>query len=1059
MGLTFTHLHTRSWFSFLQGGSSPEALAARAAELGQKALALTDVDGVYGVVRFQRACRTHGLRPIIGAQIGVAGHPLILIAENNAGYANLCRLLTAAHLASPEAPSIALADLGAHTEHLFCLTGTDGSRLWQLVDEGDERQAGEWLFDLHTLFQDRLSLEIRHHRTEGERRRLRRLKRLSDRTHIPLLATGDVRYAVPEDYRRYDLMSCIRLHCSVFDQHPERPRNAEAYLKSAAQLRKLLPFDEAFARAAEIGAAAHIDLLPDQVTPPSAAVPPPFTAQAYLRKLCRRSFLRRYKNRPTARAAATQLKTELDVIGDLDLGEFFLVVKEIVEEARRRGIRCAGRGSAANSVVAYVLGITGVDPIAHNLLFERFLHRGRKGTPDIDVDFDSERREEIIAWMEDRFGYDQTAMAATLVTYRARGALHDTAKALGWPDATATRLSKAVSSHAGTSLITYKSALQQIVGPSPMLDTLLEMAVSLLGIPRHPGQHSGGMVLSRRPLYEFTPVQRSANGVKVVQFDKDDIERLGLIKFDVLGLRMLASLSEANEHILNHIDPDLDLDELPLDDTRTFNMIRASDTIGVFQIESMGQRHLLGKHQPDTFNDLITEIALFRPGPIKGNMVDAFVRRRQGREPVVHLHPNLAKILDETYGVIIFQEQVLMVVHEFAGLSLEDADAFRRLMSSFRDPGTMENMRARFVGGAVSCGIPLATANEVFDKVSAFVGYGFCKSHAAAFAKTVYLSAYLKCHYPAAYYAAIMQHRPGMYSLMTLEQDARRHNVDILLPDVNRSGIRYEIERSGRRWAIRKPLTSIHQVSTETARQIVFERGRGPFMSVETFYTRIVADREAFDNIARSGALDALAGDSRKAFWQIGALHNQGPPGRMRTDVLFTQQAHLDIPDLPALKAPERISWDLETHAAGRRHPVSLIRRRLNDLEVRPIATCWPFIRALPRAGSPLITIAGNVIMRQRPPTAHGVLFLTIEDESADIQCIVFPDRMERLDHILKRSALIVLGEVQYHGNWRGLVLHDAWVLDGIMGGYEGHLSYSDGQDRHVTRSLRAPSP
>jgi error-prone DNA polymerase len=670
------------------------------------------------------------------------------------------------------------------------------------------------------------------------------------------------------------------------------------------------------------------------------------------------------------------------------------------------------------------------------------------------------------------------------------------------------RFSKAVPPYGAATLPSYRQRLERISGASPLLDKLLEMTADIQGAPRHLGLHSGGMILSRKPLHHFSPIQVSANGVKVMQFDKDDVEALGLVKFDVLGLRMLATLSETVEIIQRHgaNDPDiqdLNIDELALDDIPTFNMMRASKTLGVFQIESQGQLHLLAQHQPEDFGDLINEIALFRPGPLQSGMVHPFVRRRRGLEKVTYDHPLLEPILKSTYGVIVYQEQVLEVANQFANMSLEEADEFRRLMSHFRDPGEMEGMRDRFVAGAMRNGVSHATATKVFENVANFVGYGFCRSHAAAFAKTVYQSAYLKRHYPAAFMAAFMQHRPGMYNLMTLEEEARRFGVPILLPDINRSGFRYDIEPmvtmesipgadpaselGGDRpaWSgdgmwqrantgplqasLRKPLTSIQAVSSEHARAIVWERRNGPYISVRDFYERVDLGIDLFRNIARSGALDELAGDSRKALWEVGLLHrSSGLPGRRPTAALFDLPPFTeeDIPDLPELSQDARLSWDYETHHAARVHPMTLTRRTLNELEIRPISLCYSLGRSVPvspqgmnaphgRAPNdsrdgPIITVAGIAMLRQRPRSGNGVMFLTLEDETGFVQCVLYPTMLEALDHVLSQSAIIVRGKLQVMGHWRGIVVQYAWPLNGVLGGYEGHASMGGGRDRKI---------
>ncbi len=1094
-----TLLHTRSWFSFLSGGSSPEGLVARAAELGYGALGLTDRNGVYGLVRFQKACREHGIRSVVGAEVMLDAAPLVFIARTRNGYANLCRMITIAQMTCRDLPSVTLEQAADCAGDLICLTGGRDGMLHRHLARAARSDALRWIARLHEVFSDRLYVELVHHLRPHDSSFVRRAHELAAEAGVQTVVGGDVRHATREEYRRYDLMTCIRLGWSVFDPHPERPVNAEAHLKSEASLRKLIPHPEAFDNAEAIADACEVDLLPGAVTPPEAELPDQTTAREYLGELCTGALEERYPVERRERARA-QLRREMEVICGLGLEEYFLVVREVVAEARRRGIRCAGRGSAANSLVAYLLEITGVDPIEHNLLFERFLHGGRKGTPDIDVDFDSERREEVIDWMERRFGHDHTAMTATLVTYGLRMALRDAAKALGWPMLVVDRLTDAVPHTRPRTVRRFRDRLVEVVGESPLLEVLIEMVEAMEGCPRHLGLHSGGMLLSRRPLYHYTPLQVSANGVAVAQFDKDDVEAMGLIKFDVLGLRMLATVSEAEELIqglpgmtagdapgavaeatgrvaeATGREPGLSApnshprfptaapfpDDAPsscrprsLGDPRVFDLIRSGRTVGLFQIESQGQMHLLANHQPETFHDLVVEIALFRPGPLQGNMVRPYIRRRRGQEPVAYDHPDLEPVLRDTYGVILFQEQVLEICHRFAGMPLGEADRFRTLMSKYRDPEEMESMREHFVSGATGRGVDRETADLIFDKVSKFVGYGFCRSHAAAFAMTVYHSAWLKCYHPAAFMAAVMQHRPGMYSLMTLEEEARRFGVPILLPEINRSGVRYTLERNARGVpAIRKPLASIRQVSPEQARAIVLARCDGEFRSVEDLYRRVAIDRDALDALARSGALDALAGSSRRALWEMGVVARRvGEPGVDRPEDLFELPAleELDIPDLPELTSGERLSWDYRTHGAARFHPMILMRRTLNDLEVRSIDTCYRFMRSPrrpPNSPDPILTIAGIATLRQMPPTAKGVMFVTLEDETGYIQCIVMPQVVERFPALMRSSSLIVRGAVQIAGNWRGMVVERAWRLEGTIGGYTGYPSAYGGTDR-----------
>ena len=714
----FVHLHARSWFSFLNGGSSPESLALRAREVGQTALALTDVNGVYGAVRFQRACHQAGIKAIIGAEFNYREFPLVLLARDQTGYANLCRLLTTFYV-DPE--RLGNPDyLAGYRDGLICLSGGRESYLWFLLRKGKRTAATDWLNHLGKVFAGGFYVELVNNLCPGDLGIVRTAHKLAALTHLPTVATNDVRFAETSAFCRYDLMCCARLGLTIHDPHPERPQNAEAYIKHEAAMRALVPFAEAVTNGVQIADSCQLNLLRSQVTPPSARLPPAYSAKKYLGVLCREGLQERYgpshdkagparsatavaapSSEPSP-AAAAQLKKELAVINDLKLEEFFLVVREVVHEAKIRSIRCAGRGSAANSIVAYLLGITSVDPLRHNLLFERFLHRGR-GTPDIDIDFDSERRDEIIAWMEDRFGHEHTAMTATLITFRLRLALREVVKAFGFPMKLVDAVSKVVPPREPGHVREYAEAINHVLD-TPLLGLILNQVEGFQDCPRHLGLHNGGMILSRLPLHNFSPVQVSANGVKVVQFDKDDVESMGLIKLDVLGLRMLATLSEATELIHRHLGMTTDLDAVPLDDEKVFRYIRTGQTVALFQIESQGQIHLIASHQPETFDDLISEIALFRPGPLQGGMVHPFIRRRRGEEKVAYDHPDLEPILRDTYGVILFQEQILEISHRFAGMSLQDAEDFRAMMSKNRESGALETLRQRFFAGALARG-------------------------------------------------------------------------------------------------------------------------------------------------------------------------------------------------------------------------------------------------------------------------------------------------------------------------------------------------------------------
>ena len=1018
-------------------------LVKQAAQLGLKALALTDVQGVMGAVRFAQACDMVGLKPIYGAEVIIEGGRLVLLCENRDGYAELCRLLTQAH----QRPLV-LDDL-EEVHNLFCLTG---GRRGLLATHLKNNAARPLLERLRTLFGSRLSVELWHHLHEDDSACLRALIELAKACKVEMVVGGDVRHAHPEDYARYDLLTCIRLGCTVFDHNLARPANAEAYLRPPAALHRLLPYPKAFDRAGDIADACNVDLMPGHLIPPAPHLQDDETARVFLRSLCEDGLMRCYQGAEQARA---QMEHELAIIYDLKLDDYFLVIHEIMAEARRRGIRCAGRGSAANSIVAYLLGITTVCPLEQNLLFERFLHRGRTGTPDIDVDFDSERREEVIAWIEQRFGSEHTAMTATVIHYGLRLAVRDVAKALGWPASELSRLSKSVPRRRSTTSIEeFREDLVAVAGNSPMLEALCQSVAALDKAPRHLGLHNGGMILSRTPLWQFSPVQTSANGVRMVQFDKEDVEALGLVKFDVLGLRMLASIDMAARLVATHerkeaIADSHWLDELPIDDVDTYAAIRTGDNLGLFQIESMGQMHLVASHQPECFQDLVTQVAIFRPGPLQSGMVHPFIRRRRGDEPVTYDHPILEPILKDTHGVILFQEQILEIAHQFAGMSLEEADIFRRLMSKYRDPQEMSKMKGHFVGGATSKGVPLAVAEKVFSQVSGYVGYGFCRSHAAAFARTVYHSAYLKTHHPAAYFAGLLEHHPGMFDVLTLEEEARRRGVQLLKSCVQRSGARYEIEEDeAGRLCIRRPLRVISTLSAEQSAEVIWARlSGGHFLSIEDLYSRVKLDHDQFRALAVAGALDRLTKDRRDALWAIGVLEQRhGRPGEFASKRLFGERVLADeyLPQLPRLESSEKLSWDLQSTGSSNIHPVAAARSTLSALYVSSIA-------GLQAHNEGVVRVAGRVTMRQRPPTAKGVVFITLEDETGVVQAIVYPGRIPRLREALRASALVIAGEMQAQGRWRALIVDDAWPLPEVLGGYAGHLQMGGGRDSFAT--------
>ena len=1061
MEVPLVHLHAHSWFSFLGGASSPRSLAERAAELGQPALALTDDWTLAGSVQHARACGKAGIVPIFGARVTLAGISLVLLCADAEGYANLCDLLTRAHRERLN-PQLAPEDFAGHSAGLFCLADVSN---WVRI--GKHRVAANALQRLSTFFGKRLFVELVNHRYAGDGETVQQSVLLAQSLGLSAIATNAVRHATPQEFIVFDALTCAKHGLTVGEGHPDRPRNQAAFLCNEKYLAGLGMPRTAIANTSAIARECRVDLLSPEVVPPTAKVPDGLIPAAYLRQLCNEGFRHRFPR--GNRAGVEVLNKELATIGILELDEFFLVVREVIEFARSRGIRCCGRGSAANSLVAYLLGITEVDPIRHHLLFERFLHEGRKGMPDIDVDFETHRRSEVIAWMGERFGEEHTAMTANVVTFRLRMAVREIAKVLGFPQTLIDRTGKLLPHASAYRVHEHRKELALgLCGgqESPALDVLCTLVERLHGCPRHLGLHSGGMILSRKPLRHLSPIQTSANGVRQVQFAKDDVESLGLIKFDVLGLRMLSVVSEAVSLLdLPKSTPESTpengrtfVDDLPANDPKTYELIRSGQTLGVFQIESPGQWNLLARTQPQNFDDLVAQVALFRPGPLQGNMVHPFILRRRGLQKVSYPHPSLEPVLRDTYGVILFQEQVLEVAHRFAGMSLSEADEFRRLMSKFRSPTEMEAMRERFVEGAVTTHarsdhpIHPNLAHRVFDTVAKFVGYGFCRSHAAAFARTVYQSAYLKAHYPAAYMAGVLEHKPGFYPLHTLLEEARRLGVKVLPPCIVRSGVKYRLEDD----AIRVPLTQIKEVAVESAQSIVLERALSSFASLEEAVERLNLNCNEWENLARSGALTCW-GERRKVLWRVrAALRSKPAHDQMRLDFEADRLAGRaesgregDMPPMRRLQPMELAAWDFQTQSLTTGpHPIALQRPdlvRLGASTIRDLQEQRSGGRAL---------VAGTVISRQRPPTAKGMCFLILEDETGRLPTAVTPPVYEKFAQVLRAPALLVEGKLEDAGptgadgengnRYRSVLIGRMWPLgllcgSASIGGAAGH--------------------
>jgi len=754
----FVHLHVHSCFSLLDGAADVGPLTQKAKELGMPAIALTDHDGLYGAIRFYKAAKEADIKPIVGAELTLeGGYHVVLLAMDREGYSNLCRLISASRLARPDgSPELSWSTLAEHSESLIALSGCErgelasalrraqGARVGkQPVPHGDPREVVRRYVEV--FGSERFFVELQNHLLSGHHRRLRReLARLVDELDIRMVATNNVHYVEKEHYRAQDVLVCIRTISTVHDSSPLRKLNAEYYLKSEEEMQRLFRDNpEALRNTCEVAEMCNLDLELDTYRFPHFDLPPGETAYSHLCKLCLRGAQKRYK--PLTPKVMARLQHELQTINDLGFAEYFLVAWDIVRFAREQGIRCSGRGSAGDSLICHVLGITDADPMAHaNLIFERFMSREHSKMPDIDVDYCSRRRDEVVEYIYRKYGDGHVAAVCTLNTFKARSAIREVGKALALDPEDIDRMAKAFPYISAAEIPDAFETVPEVrdakIDVSNKRD-LIEICQLISGFPRHISVHVGGLVITREPLTNLVPLQRAAKGIVVAQYDKDDIEALGLVKMDVLGLRIHTAIADCLEYVRQGRGIELNLDKIPLDDEATFELIRSTNTIALFQLESPGQRNLLGRSQPETFEELITQISLFRPGPVQSDMISPYLRRRHGEEPVTYPHPALEPILKVTHGVIIYQEQILQIGHGLAGFTPGEADKLRRAMTTNRSSAQMRALRESFIKGALNNGVRLEVAEEVWEQVAAFASFGFCKAHACCFAKIASLPA------------------------------------------------------------------------------------------------------------------------------------------------------------------------------------------------------------------------------------------------------------------------------------------------------------------------------
>jgi error-prone DNA polymerase len=1038
----YAELHCHSHYSFLDGASKPEELVVEAARLGLEAIAITDHDGFYGAVRFSVAAREIGLPSVYGVELSLdlpapqtgqpdpTGQHLLLLARGQEGYHRLAGMLGDAHLAggAKNRPVYDIDEVAERLrDHVVVLTGCRKGHVPSALTTAGPAAARTELDRLVALFgADNVAVELTDHGNPVDQERNDALADLAALAGLPVVATNNVHYHHPRRNQLAAVVAAVRARSSLDDLDPYLPATGSAHLRSGEDMAvRFRDYPTAVPHAARLGRECAFDLNLIAPTLPPFAVPDGHTEVTWLRHLTYEGAQRRYGPPQAHPDAYRQIDHELHMIDQLSFPGYFLVVWDIVRFCREANIYCQGRGSAANSAVCYALRITNVDPVAHRLLFERFLAPERDGPPDIDVDIESDRREEVIQYVYGKYGRRHTAQVANVITYRPKSAIRDVARAFGHSVGQQDAWSK--------NLDRWHDLAASDTTTIP--DQVVHYATELLTAPRHLGIHSGGMVICHRPVTEVCPVEwATMPGRSVLQWDKDDCAEIGLVKFDLLGLGMLSALHYA----FDFLGQDLDLGDLDCTDPEVYAMLCKADTVGVFQVESRAQMATLPRLKPTTFYDLVVEVGLIRPGPIQGGSVHPYIRRKNGLEEPVYAHPLMRPSLEKTLGVPLWQEQMMQLAIDVAGFTPADADQLRRAMGSKRSTEKMERLKDRLYTGMAANNIPPAVADDIYLKLAAFANYGFPESHAMSFAYLVYASAWLKRYHPAAFTAALLGAQPmGFYSPQSLVDDARRHGVEVRRPDINASGIKATLESTPTtRWgstpgkpphtwglngpAVRLGLDQVRTLSDDTATRIVDQRtAGGPYTSMADLARRAGLTTAHLEALATADAFTTFGLTRREALWTAGAAALDKP------DKLPGTLTGIHAPALPGMDDTDKLTADVwATGLAPDNHPIALARTTLNQQGAIPIAQ----LSSVP--DKTRVLVGGLVTHRQRPATAGGITFINLEDETGMLNVVVSEGAFIRFKSVLRNnSALIIRGRLDNVGGVLNLVADHAEPL------------------------------
>jgi error-prone DNA polymerase len=1032
-GQVYTELQVTTNYSFLRGASHIEELMARAAVLRMKALAVTDRNTLAGIVRAHQRAREAGIRLIVGCRLDLTDGPSVLVYPmDRAGYSRLTRLLTVGKgRAGKGKCELRWPDLAAAAEGLVAVLCSDPT--------------AENIQRLKADFGDRAYVALTLMHRPNDAVRLRTITENARTLGVPVVTTNDVLYHAPGRRILQDVLTCIREGCTIDELGHRRERSVVRHLQAPEEMVRLFTrHPDAIARTQEIADRCRFSLDELRYQYPHEVRITGLTAQQTLEKLTWEGAARRYPD-GLPDTVEKQLRHELRLIGSLDYAPYFLTVDCIVRFARSQGILCQGRGSAANSAVCFVLGVTSIDPTRSGLLFERFISEARKEPPDIDVDFEHERREEVIQWIYNTYGRHRAALCSTIIRYRGRGAVRDVGKALGLTEDVTGALAAQVWSWSEDGVAEEHAAALNFNMEDRRLRLTLDLSRALIGFPRHMSQHPGGFVLTEDRLDDLVPIEpASMINRQVIEWDKDDIDTLRFMKVDVLGLGMLGCMRRAFDLLAEHKDRRLDLATIPAEDDATYAMIRKADTLGTFQIESRAQMSMLPRLKPRTFYDIVIQVAIVRPGPIQGDMVHPYLRRREGLEKVEYPTPELRRVLEKTLGVPLFQEQAMQVAIVCAGFTPSEADALRRSMATFKFTGGVSHFKGKLIDGMIERGYTPEFAEKTFSQIEGFGSYGFPESHAASFALIAYASAWMKCHHPDVFCCALLNAQPmGFYATAQIVRDAVLHGVDVRPVSVNQSArdCTLESHRHGsepsyddkgdgneeERYAVRLGLRMVKGLATIHADEMIARRGAG-YRSVEDMWRRLRVPVAALERLAEADAFQALGLNRRQALWAIRGLSDTRLP--LFDSVPAEPDAEPAVA-LAAMTAGRQVVEDYRsTGLSLRRHPVNFLRQ---DLAVRRIVRCSDL--ATIRDGK-RVEVAGIILVRQRPGSARGVLFVTIEDETGHANLILWPSVFEAQRRLILSASMIACrGKLQREGEVIHVIAEHLTDLSGLLRG------------------------